>query len=338
MTINFTCFGLPTCTGVYSGEAQDEGCTNTFAISGGFTLTGLNLSPGASLSGTLQLQNDWTSNSPPISGPPIACTYAVDNRTFTLPYAGTWTGTSGTIFFDGAGPNNEEIIVAGGFYADVSSVPPAFPITVTGSITPTVANVQAQIQFRPQDVGTNASVFVFALAPQTIVRSAAAKTMHFGPVASERPNDAPVPCVLAQVGSDGLLHAVPSASSLAASISTTLTSQGAAVNVLNNVATSNVAGATMFVGYGPDGNTMVNSGVNATAVTVPGAPRVSRSRRRPDGGGIPTRAGAASPSRCRAAISSSRRSTTRRRDARRGTCRRARSRWAAHASRAPCTQ
>ena len=171
--VTFTCFGLPTCTGVYSGVAQDDGCTNTFPISGGFIVSGLDLShPGATFSGTLEFQSDWTSNSPPIGSPPIACTYAIVNRTFALPYNGTWTGSTGTISYTGAGPfNGDPIIVAGAFSAGVSTAPPVFPITVTGTITPTVANVQAQIQFRPQDVGTNAMNLLgpFGVRPEEVL-------------------------------------------------------------------------------------------------------------------------------------------------------------------------
>jgi hypothetical protein len=61
------------------------------------------------------------------------------------------------------------------------------------------------------------------------------------------------------------------ASSLQAYTSGVLGAQGQSVNVLNNVATPNVAGATFFVGYGSDSGSMINGGVNRTAVTVPGA-------------------------------------------------------------------
>ena len=57
--------------------------------------------------------------------------------------------------------------------ATVKAVAPVFPMVVTGSITPTVANIQASIQYRPQDVGTTGSVYVFAVAPSDIVRPAA---------------------------------------------------------------------------------------------------------------------------------------------------------------------
>ena len=32
LKVNFSCLGLPTCVGVYSGIAQDSGCSNTFAV------------------------------------------------------------------------------------------------------------------------------------------------------------------------------------------------------------------------------------------------------------------------------------------------------------------
>jgi hypothetical protein len=206
----------------------------------------------------------------PVFPTPAFCTFtdrAPQAR--TMPYTGTWNGTTGTITLQTTDDEGRTFTITALFTATVAAAAPVFPMTVTGTITPTVADVQAQVQFRPQDVGTNGSVFVFALAPSTIVKDAVAtKALPMGLMAQAGKDD-PVPCVLAQVGADGQLHGVSSASGLQASVSGTLSAQGAAVNVLNNVPTPNVAGATMFVGYGPDPGTMVNSGVNRSAITVP---------------------------------------------------------------------
>jgi hypothetical protein len=133
-----------------------------------------------------------------------------------------------------------------------------FPITVTGNITPTTASAQAVFQPRPQDAGTNASTYVFALAPPGVVRNASAA------------KDTPVACVLAQMNASGQLSAV-SASSLQAYTTGVLSAQGNSVTILSNASTPNVAGATFFVGYGSSASAMINSGVNVSAIAVPGA-------------------------------------------------------------------
>jgi hypothetical protein len=76
--------------------------------------------------------------------------------------------------------------------------------------------------------------------------------------------------VLAQLSSTGQMTAVSSAN-LSAYLTGVLSAQGASVSILNNVRTPNVAGATFFVAYGPDGTTMINTGVNRSAVSVPGS-------------------------------------------------------------------
>ena len=268
MQATFSCLGLPTCTGIYSAVVQDFGCSNTFNITDTFTLTGLNLSAPGAFQGHVTFQGDWTSNAP-ISGPDIVCSYAAINSPFTLPYNGTWNGQYGVVQFIDV-ESTPPVIISGYFTADVTTAPPVFPMTVTGSITPTVSNITATFQPRPQDAGTNASTFVFALAPATLVPNAVVtKETHLGLVAA-RFKDAPVPCVLAQLNSSGQLTGA-TASNLQAYTSGVLNAQGQSVNVLNNVATPNIAGATFFVGYGANSSAMINSGVNRTAVTVPGA-------------------------------------------------------------------
>ncbi|HEX7607451.1 MAG TPA: hypothetical protein VF348_12115, partial [Usitatibacter sp.] len=82
--------------------------------------------------------------------------------------------------------------------------------------------------------------------------------------------DASVACVLAQLDASGQLQQV-SASSLQAYVSGVLGAQGQAVTLLNSTSASNAAGATFYVGYGASSSSMIGSGLNRSAVTVPGA-------------------------------------------------------------------
>ena len=147
--------------------------------------------------------------------------------------------------------------------------PPVFPMTVASRIDAQRASATATFQPRPQDVGQTTRVFVFAVAPAPLVRGAAtAKAAQLSWMASS-PQAEAVGCVLAQLNASGQLQAV-SASSLQAAITGVLSSQGQSVTILDNVATPNVAGATFYVGYGASGDAMLDTGVNRSAVTVPG--------------------------------------------------------------------
>jgi hypothetical protein len=148
---------------------------------------------------------------------------------------------------------------------------PVFPMVVSGSITPTVASITADIKYRPQDVGTNGSVYVFALAPAAIVKNALVPALdgYVGPVARGAAKDTPLPCVLAQLTGSGLTAA--SAGNLAPYLSGVLGSQGASVAVLNGVSTSLIQGSVFYVGYGANSTAMINDGINRSAATVPGA-------------------------------------------------------------------
>ena len=149
------------------------------------------------------------------------------------------------------------------------STSPVFPATVISNITATTANVSASIQPRPQDVGTNSSIFVFAHAPSNLVTGGtSAKHTPASPPGVARPEDAIV-CVLAQVNSSGQFVAV-SASTMQAYFSGLLGAQSQAVEILNNVSTPNVAGATLYVGYGSSAAAMLTSGVYQAAISVPG--------------------------------------------------------------------
>jgi len=155
---------------------------------------------------------------------------------------------------------------------------PAVATTISPDRTPVFlavaravsADVAADIRFRAQDVGSTASVFVFALAPTTMVQGAAlAKDARFNWKAQGGPKDSHVQCALAQLNSQGQLVAV-SAQSLQAYVTGVLSAQGQSVSILNSVPAANVSGATFFVGYGPNGNAMLVNGTTRGMVSVPG--------------------------------------------------------------------
>jgi hypothetical protein len=258
----FSCFGTPTCTGVFNVTERDDGCSNTFNFQGAITLTGIDLSHAGSFSGAVELSNDSRSS---VNGDGT-CSYSVRSSGRSGSYTGTWTGTGGTLFFTFTDSNGQTKSASAPFVSNAAP-PPVFPMTVTATVTPTVASANATFQPRPQDVGKLASIFVFAHAPSTLVSGPGAKAAGPTPIPA-KPEDAVV-CVLAQVTSDGRLIAV-SASNMQAYLSGVLGGQNQAVQLLNNVATANVLGATIFVGYGSSAAAMFASGVYQSAVTVPG--------------------------------------------------------------------
>ncbi len=144
-----------------------------------------------------------------------------------------------------------------------------FPMTVTTSITPAVASAAAQIQPRPQDVGTTASVFVFAHVPASVLARAAAKYGLPAAAPPIEPLDGADPCVLAQINANGQLTGV-TASTMQAYTTTVLTSQGQAVTILNSVSTPSVAGTSFLVGYGTNASTMFANGAYEGVISVTG--------------------------------------------------------------------
>ncbi|HXZ49192.1 MAG TPA: hypothetical protein VEG27_09230 [Usitatibacter sp.] len=260
-TAQFTCFGTPTCSGTISVIINHHGCSNSFSFSADLTVTGFDLSHPGSPSGTVTISAQQSGT---INNPDGTCTYQMGGGA-TWPYTATWDGTSGTITIvptDGSGPKT------GTFSASGVAAAPVFPMTVSGSVTPAAADVDATIQPRPQDVGTTGSIFVFAHAPSNLViggkRAAVGKSGIGGP------KDDAIVCVLAQVSSSGQLVAV-SASTMQAYLTGVLSAQSQAVTILNNVPTTNVAGATMYVGYGSSAASMISGGVYQAAITIPGA-------------------------------------------------------------------
>jgi alpha-tubulin suppressor-like RCC1 family protein len=143
---------------------------------------------------------------------------------------------------------------------------PAAPTTIPPDKVPPLlvvardvaGSVVADLQYRSQDIGTSASVYVFARAPASRVEGAAAE------------KDGSVQCVLAQLNAAGQLKAV-SASTLQAYVTGVLTGQGQAVSVLNGVSTATIGGATFYVGYGTNASAMLANGTNRGVVSVAGS-------------------------------------------------------------------
>ena len=139
--------------------------------------------------------------------------------------------------------------------------------------SPSSVDIDANVKFRAEDVGTTGSIYVFASAPADIVRPSAKGDAPFvlgRAKFAKGGKDAAVACVLAQLTSTGQLQAV-TASSLQAYLTGVLSGQGQAVTVINGATAANIGGATFFVGYGPDASSMLSSGINRGVVTVPGA-------------------------------------------------------------------
>lgn len=258
LRISFSCTGTPTCNGTYTLNYKDPGCSNTLSYIDTIVLTGMDLSKPGNLNGTLTGQTDFDYN----YNSNGTCTFVTVISPFTVPFTGTWNGTSGTLLIGGFIPGN--------FTASVpSSAPPVFPMTVTGSVTPTTSNISAQFTPRAQDVGTTASVFIFAHVPASLLRKDLAKLVPPGMPIPYEPQDDDY-CVLAQINAGGQLSGV-TASNMQALTTGVLTAQGQAVTVLNNVPTPSISGATFYVGYGSTASAMLANGIYQNAVSVPGA-------------------------------------------------------------------
>jgi alpha-tubulin suppressor-like RCC1 family protein len=155
---------------------------------------------------------------------------------------------------------------------------PATPTTVPIELLPKFlavtsgvgGQVVANIQYRPADVGTSGNVYVFALAPASLVKGgAASKRGEPSLIARGRTKDGPQSCVLAQLAADGTLQGV-SAATLQAYFSGLLSAQGQAVTLLDTLTAAQAAGSTFFVGYGSSGTAMLANGTNRSVVSVPG--------------------------------------------------------------------
>ncbi len=133
--------------------------------------------------------------------------------------------------------------------------------------------VVADLRFRAQDVGTNGSVFVFALAPEDAVAKAkdGSEPLRIGRAKSASGKDLAIACVVAQLNGNGQLQAV-SLAGLQAAVTGLLSSAGSTVAVIPpGASTASIAGATFFIGYGLSSSTMINTGLNRGVVSVPGS-------------------------------------------------------------------
>jgi hypothetical protein len=150
--------------------------------------------------------------------------------------------------------------------------PQIFPLTVNANIGATTSSATAIVQPRPEDVGKVASIYVFAVAPATIVKNAAVeKGAQLAMVARDRQKDATaVPCVLAQLTASGELKAVSTAN-LQAYVTGVLTGQSRAVTIIDNVPTVNIGGAVFYLGMGADPQSMLKEGINQRGTSVPGS-------------------------------------------------------------------
>jgi alpha-tubulin suppressor-like RCC1 family protein len=150
---------------------------------------------------------------------------------------------------------------------------PAFSLVAAGTTTGAAATVTASIGFRPQDVGTQGNVYVFALAPapQVALLKDGAEALVLGYARTRGgAKDAAVPCVLAQLTASGQLVGV-SVGALQAHVTGVLSAQGQSVTILNGVPAVQIGGATFYVGYGPNANAMLTNGTSRSVASIPGS-------------------------------------------------------------------
>ena len=250
-TLDFDCEGRDPCVGRYllalSGPVTCGYQTDTISI------TGLSLGAPGPISGTALLKNVFR------TGTNCADRVFSDG---TAAVSGTWNGSFGTLSLE-----FNDARFNGRFTGQ------SVQTRVAASIAST-STVHADILFRPQDIGTAGSVYVLAVAPVTVVGAALKDSGEalppLGYAKTKEGKDTSVACVLAQINQAGQLQAV-SASSLRAYVSGVLGAQGQAIQIVNNVATVQIGGATFYVGYGASGQSMLTSGTNRGVVTIPGS-------------------------------------------------------------------
>jgi hypothetical protein len=185
-------------------------------------------------------------------------------------------------------------------HAVLKAATPPFPMTTNVSIGPTVSSASANIQFRPQDVGTTGSVYTFFVAPSTKVLNAAAERGAWLGHVPKNAKDGSVQCVLAQLNASGQLQAV-STSSLQAYVTGVLSGQGAGRDIDEQCPyrehRRRRALRRLWPGRAQDDDGGIESprgdGARAACNAIP-------RRRNSDGGGIRRKAGGAIRSRCRA--------------------------------------
>lgn len=255
-----TCRGMPQCTGTYTSHTRYENCVNYYTSTGTFNVTGLNLAQSGTVQGTITVNTPGTTRLP--GG---ICESGGNAHTEQLTYIGTWNLATATGSLTVTGPDGPPDVFQVNFRADIAAPAPVFPMTVQADIGPQTSRATANINFRPEDVGRNGSVFVFASAPAArVVGGLEAKAVHLG-----KASKADTPCVLAQMNPQGQLVAV-TIGQLQAFTTGAFAAQGASVSILNNVPTPGIAGTTFYVGYGSSGSAMLDGGIFRNAVLVPG--------------------------------------------------------------------
>ncbi|QJR10153.1 hypothetical protein DSM104443_01207 [Usitatibacter rugosus] len=263
--ITFSCDGADPCVGNFALRAKFVECNNAITFADVITITGLSLAAPGPISGTARFANA----SFEVDGHNGVCTTSPPTGDVIFTFTGTWNGTTATVTFNTG--NVDSPIFSGTL--KVEGAPP-FALKVTASIG-TTATVRADITYRAQDVGSAGSVYVFAVAPITQVLPSLLKDAGpaMPPLAYAKTRDGKettVACVLAQLNGAGQLQQV-SASSLQAFVTGVLGSAGQSIAVVNGVATAQIGGATFYVGYGANPQSMISGGVNRNVVTVPAA-------------------------------------------------------------------
>src|SRR5690349_9562255 len=177
---SFSCFGTPTCTGIYNGADKISECPNTRIYTSTITITGLDLSHPGPISGIISIAGANSHAGP--HSPGSDCPYtAPDATVFALPFTGTWANGSATFTITATNDTGQPFTLTGQLTANVASSPPVFPMTVTGNVGAATTDAEATIQARPQDAGTPQNVYVFTHAPATLV-SGIPGTKAAGPV------------------------------------------------------------------------------------------------------------------------------------------------------------
>ena len=257
----FDCIGAPVCNGTHTIVDRWNECSNVLTVSGVFQLTGLNLSQPGAIQGSIKLANVSYTHQRNADG---TCTIRPETLSdHQTTFTGHWNGATGNITI-----LDDDATFTATFKIDP---PPVFPMVVRSSIDANQATATADIQFRPQDLGTTGSVFTFATAPASLVQGGNAPgAMKIG-LARNRVKafEKAESCVISQLNAAGQLVAVTGAQ-LQAFLSGTLSAAGASVSILNGVPTRNVAGATFYVGYGTTAQRMLTDGIFRNAVLVPG--------------------------------------------------------------------
>jgi hypothetical protein len=260
----FSCLGTPQCNGIYTMHDTFGSCSNTYVHTESFRIDGLNLTANGTSGASLTLSGLGQVSS---VGAGQVCTFNDNGGALTTNISVVYNAGSAT-FTAPLAPNPANWLYAN--FSTPTANPPVFPMNVFGALAPTVVSGAVTMQLRPQDQqGVGQNIYVFAHAPSNLVRGAHAAKRDPGDHVGAVTADDAVVCVLAQVDASGQL-VVASASTMQAAISGVRTAQSQAQTVLNSVPTGNVAGAIMFVGYGPDAATMLANGIYQAALGVTG--------------------------------------------------------------------